>query len=156
MTVIKKSSINLTQELQFLSTVYPLSSVWGKPYEKCHRFWLRLFHAVILISNDRTLASKKINGMVFIRTLSRLLRSKEWRKNSMVFGRLRPYSHYTGSIIGGPGKPYRIGLLFTFDHAGPAQFLWRLRAGTLRFQMWYVPYRIVFWNAPLVVWTGKT
>ena len=74
----------------------------------------------------------------------------------MVFGRLRPCSHFTGSIIGAPRKPYRTGLLFTFDHAGLAQFLWQLRAGTLRFQKWYVPYRIAFWNASLVVWTGKT
>ena len=35
----------------------------------------------------------------------------------------RPCLHYTGSIIGAPRKPYRIGLLFTFDPAGPAQFL---------------------------------
>ena len=38
--------------------------------KECHRFWLRLHHAVILISNDRTLASKKINGMELIRTLT--------------------------------------------------------------------------------------
>ena len=37
--------------------------------KKRHRFWLRLRHAVILISNDRTSASKKINGMALIRTL---------------------------------------------------------------------------------------
>ena len=66
---------------------------------------------------------------------------------------LRPCSHYTRSIIGAPRKPYRIGLLFTFDPACPAQFLWRLRAGTLRFQKWYVPYRIAFWNPPLLMWT---
>ena len=35
-----------------------------------HRFWLRLLHAVILISNDRTSASKKINEMALIRTLT--------------------------------------------------------------------------------------
>ena len=35
-----------------------------------HRFWLRLRHAVILISNDQTSASKKINGMMLIRTLT--------------------------------------------------------------------------------------
>ena len=34
--------------------------------KECHRFWLRLRHVVILISNDRTLAAKKINGMAFI------------------------------------------------------------------------------------------
>ena len=38
--------------------------------KKCHRFWLRLRHAVILISNDRTSASKKISGMALIRTLT--------------------------------------------------------------------------------------
>ena len=37
--------------------------------KECHRFWLRLHHAVILISNDRTSASKKINGMALILTL---------------------------------------------------------------------------------------
>ena len=36
----------------------------------CHRFWLRLRHAVILTLNDRTSASKKINGMALIRTLN--------------------------------------------------------------------------------------
>ena len=45
-------------------------SVCGKPKEKCHRFWLRLPHAVILISNDRTSASKKLNRMALIPTLT--------------------------------------------------------------------------------------
>ena len=34
--------------------------------KECHRFWLRLLHAVILISKVRTSASKKINGMALI------------------------------------------------------------------------------------------
>ena len=38
--------------------------------KECHRFWLRLRHAVILVSNDRTSASKKINGMTLIRNLT--------------------------------------------------------------------------------------
>ena len=38
--------------------------------KECYRFWLRLRHAVILISNGRTSASKKINGMTLIRTLT--------------------------------------------------------------------------------------
>ena len=38
--------------------------------KECHRFWLRLCHTVILISNDRTSASKTMNRMVFIRTLT--------------------------------------------------------------------------------------
>ena len=38
--------------------------------KECHRFWLHLPHAVILISNVRTSASKKINGMALIRTLT--------------------------------------------------------------------------------------
>ena len=40
--------------------------------KKCHRFWLRLRsrHALILISNDRTSTSKKINEMALIRTLT--------------------------------------------------------------------------------------
>ena len=37
--------------------------------KKCHRFWLRLRNAVILISNDRTSTSNKINEMTLIRTL---------------------------------------------------------------------------------------
>ena len=41
----------------------------GNRRKECHRFWLRLRHAVILISNGRTSASKKINGMALIRTL---------------------------------------------------------------------------------------
>ena len=50
--------------------------------KQCHRFWVRLRHAVILISNDRTSALKKINGMGLIRTLNGLdyLRLKEQRK----------------------------------------------------------------------------
>ena len=38
--------------------------------KKCHRFWLRLRHTVILISNVRRSASKKINLMALIRTLT--------------------------------------------------------------------------------------
>ena len=38
--------------------------------KECHRFWFRLRRAVILISNDRTSASKKVNGMGLIRTLT--------------------------------------------------------------------------------------
>ena len=38
--------------------------------KECHRFWLRLRHAVILISNVRTSASKKIKRMALIRTLT--------------------------------------------------------------------------------------
>ena len=36
--------------------------------EKCHRFWLCLRHAMILISKVRTSASKKIDLMALIRT----------------------------------------------------------------------------------------
>ena len=38
--------------------------------KECHRFWFRLRHTVILISNDRISASKKINRMALIRTLT--------------------------------------------------------------------------------------
>ena len=48
------------------------------PLEKCHRFWLRLRHAVILISNDRTLAFKKRMGL--IRTLTILTTAFEGMK----------------------------------------------------------------------------
>ena len=34
--------------------------------KECNQFWLRLHHTVILISNDRTSASKKINLMALI------------------------------------------------------------------------------------------
>ena len=54
-----------------------------------NQFWLRLHHTVILISNDQTSASKKINLMELIRTPRfLLLRSKERGENSTVFGRL--------------------------------------------------------------------
>ena len=54
-----------------------------------NQFWLRLHHTVILISNDRTSASKKMNLMALIRTRRfLLLRSKGKGKNSTVFGRL--------------------------------------------------------------------
>ena len=54
---IHKTHVKLFSEFQ-----YSLRKTVGK----CHRFWIRLRHAVILISNDRTSASKKINGMVLI------------------------------------------------------------------------------------------
>ena len=55
----------------------------------CHLFWLRLRHAMILISNNRTSASKKTNGMALIRTLTVSTTAFERTKeNSMVFGRL--------------------------------------------------------------------
>ena len=48
-----------------------------------HRFWLRLRHAVILISNVRTSASKKINEMALIRTLTVSTTAfKRMKKNS--------------------------------------------------------------------------
>ena len=54
-----------------------------------HRFWLRLRHAVILISNDRTSASKKINGKALIRNLTDSTTAFDRTKeNSMVFVRL--------------------------------------------------------------------
>ena len=54
-----------------------------------NKFWLRLHHTVILISNGRTSASKKMNLMALTRTLRfLLLHSKERGKNSTVFGRL--------------------------------------------------------------------
>ena len=66
-----------------------IDTVCGEPWEKCHRFWLRLRHALILISNDRTSASKKINGMALIRTLMDSITALERTKeNSTVFGRL--------------------------------------------------------------------
>ena len=46
------------------------SAVYGKLQEKCHRFWLHLRHAVIMISNVRTSASKKIKLMALIGTLT--------------------------------------------------------------------------------------
>ena len=49
--------------------------------KECHRFWLRLRHAVVLISNDRTSASKKINGMALITTLTVSTTAFERTKN---------------------------------------------------------------------------
>ena len=57
--------------------------------KECHRLWLHLRHTVILISNDRTSASKKMNWMVLIRTLMVSTTAFErTEKNSMVFSRL--------------------------------------------------------------------
>ena len=53
--------------------------------KECHRFWLSLRHTVILISNDRTSASKKINRMALIRTLTVNTIPFE-RKNEGVYG----------------------------------------------------------------------
>ena len=50
--------------------VITMYTVCGNRRKECHQFWLRLRHAVILISNDRTSASKNINGMALIRTLT--------------------------------------------------------------------------------------
>ena len=48
---------------------HPVQSTENRRKE-CHRFCLRLRYAVILTSNDRTSASKKINRMALIRTLT--------------------------------------------------------------------------------------
>ena len=57
--------------------------------KECHGSWLRLRHAVILVLNDRTSASKKINGMALILTLTVSTTAFERTKeNSVVFGRL--------------------------------------------------------------------
>ena len=54
------------------------------------RFWLRLCYTVILISNDRTSASKKINGMALIRTPTVSTTAFERTKDKFdFFGRLR-------------------------------------------------------------------
>ena len=63
----------------------------------------------------------------------------------------RPCSHYTGSFIGAPRKPYRIALLFTLEKWS-GMILWRLWPGTLWFQTWYVLYRIALRNAPPLMW----
>ena len=71
--------------LPYLSTVLPrfsgprrLQSAENRK-RRCHRFWLRLRHAVILISNVRTFASKKIkpDGINPDSNNINLLRSKE-------------------------------------------------------------------------------
>ena len=58
--------------------------------KECHRFWLRFRHTVILISNDGTSVSKKINRMVLIQTLTVSTIAFERKKEelSTVFGRL--------------------------------------------------------------------
>ena len=50
--------------------VITMYTVCGNSRKECHQFWLRLRRAVILISNDRTSASKNINEMALIRTLT--------------------------------------------------------------------------------------
>ena len=81
---------------------------WCKIYEQtsqsaenrrkeCHRFWLRLRHAVILISNVRISASKKINLMPLIWTPPVWpLRWKERKKNS--FGKLFNWKCYQENV----------------------------------------------------------
>ena len=60
--------------------------------KRCHRFWLRLRHVVIIISNNRTSATQKIILMALIRTLTVSTTAFERTKgNSMVFGRLNIY-----------------------------------------------------------------
>ena len=59
----------------------PANSVCGNRRKECHRFWLRLRHAVVVISNDRTSASQKINGMALIRTLTVSATAFERAKN---------------------------------------------------------------------------
>ena len=64
---VKKVDFKKTRYWTFLKTCH---FSLRKPYEKCYRFWLRLRHAVILNSNDRTSASKKLIGMALIRTVT--------------------------------------------------------------------------------------
>ena len=64
-----KSSVldkEATQGQDNQSEIYMSKQFAENRRKECHRFWLRLRHAVILISNDRTSASKKINGMALI------------------------------------------------------------------------------------------
>ena len=70
---LQRKQLHFSSEIMILtpseSSVH-IKSVCGNRRKECHQFWLRLCHAVILISNDRTSASKKINGMTLIRTLT--------------------------------------------------------------------------------------
>ena len=74
------------------------------------------------------------------------------------------YTKRIGGGGGGGGASYRIdyrsvsetlwvSVLLTYDPHGLARFLW-LWPGTLRFQKWYVPCRIAFQNALLLMWMG--
>ena len=51
------------------SHMFSIQSVDNRGKE-FYRYWLRLRHTVILISNNRTSALKKINQMALIRTLT--------------------------------------------------------------------------------------
>ena len=77
--------------------------------KECHRFWLRLRHAVILILNVRTSASKKINGMALIRTLTVLNTAFE-RTKKKFYGfpqtvlLTSEISGYSGFLLQGGGE----------------------------------------------------
>ena len=68
---------------QFLVSRSRLIQSAGNHRKECHRFWLRLRHTVILISSDRTPASKKINRMALIRTLTVFSISFERKKEEL-------------------------------------------------------------------------
>ena len=51
--------------------------------KECHRFWLRFRHTVIQILNVRTSASKKINGIALIRTITASTTAFETTKDNI-------------------------------------------------------------------------
>ena len=65
-----KNIFSTNKDVQYEQCTSSVATVCGKPKENCHRFWLRLRLAVILISNVRTSTSKKINLMALIRILT--------------------------------------------------------------------------------------
>ena len=104
----------MNSNYHFGTLKYPLIQSAEDRRKERHRFWLRLCHAVILVSTDRTSAPKKINGKALIRAQRfRPLRSKERKKNSMVFGRL----YYAYNIVylcrSLPEQQMKLGAIFS-------------------------------------------
>ena len=67
-----KQNLNTTLDSKNLKCGMEFSSIQSAENRRKerHRFWLRLRHVVILISNNRISASKKINEMALIRTIT--------------------------------------------------------------------------------------
>ena len=68
--------------------------------KECHQFWLRLRHAMILISNFQIPASVKMNWMAWTRTLTVLTVAFKGTKEKFYgFGRLK-YARILGNSFG--------------------------------------------------------
>ena len=64
--------------------------------KECQQFWLCLRNTVILISNDRTSASKKMNWMALIRTLTLSITAFERKKEEIWYQDKKPQKKAPG------------------------------------------------------------